>query len=196
MNQPGGSQVGPSSIVTAAGLALIAAAAAIVTIVVRNGNDSATAKPPTTVAVVPDSAGRTSVATSSPVPLDPEAQAQSNLARDLFLDRSKVDALVGKWVAQLSAKRLGTEDDGIVYKFSDIYALHERLRSKFNALLLDSAAFAFDSNDLYVNIAPHGFDNPDDALAFCRFNKLTNNYCFARLITHDPTVKPRTKMQP
>ncbi len=196
---------GPSGVVTALGLALIAAAAAVVTIVVRNGNDSPAAATPSGTAVAPQGAtggstaggavipsgtsarAATDVTAAAPV-VDPQQQAEDALTLRLFADHNSVEALVGSWVPQLSAKRPGTKDDGIIYRFSDIVALHDQLRSRFGALMLRSNDYVFKSADLYVSIAPQPFATPDGALAFCKTNGLDNNHCFAKLITHDASI--------
>lgn len=196
---------GPSGAVTALGLALIAAAAAVVTIVVRNGSDSPAVATPSGTVVTPlgvtggstagpgvipsGTAARAATAATAAAPaVDPQKQAEDSLTLRLFADHDAVEALVGSWVPQLSAKRPGIKDDGITYRFSDIVALHDQLRARFGALMLRSGDYVFKSTDLYVSIAPQAFPTPDGALAFCRTNGLNNNRCFAKLITHDASI--------
>lgn len=196
----------------------ITALAAGLTYLVRSGDESESAGPATnptpTVPVAP-------VVTSPPrlVPADtlapitvtlpsvpgetaapstdPNQLARDDLDRIMFFDRPTVDALAEQWVPQISAKRVGIEDDGIVYQFTDILRKHQEFQRDFGAVLLFSSSFVFASQDLYISIIPQGFATPDEALAVCTARALGPDDCFARLLTRDRSVRARdtVKMQ-
>jgi hypothetical protein len=142
--------------------------------------------PPTTVATV-----ATTVATTV-VPLEPAAQ----LAATRDADRPAVEALVGQWVPQLSAKREGSKADGIVYAAADIVALHARLHAQYGAVLVWSGEYVFEQGDLWISIAPKGFATPEEALAWCTAASLDRDNCLAKLITHDASVGDTARLQP
>ena len=142
--------------------------------------------PPTTTVPV-----ETTVATIV-VPLEPAAQ----LAATRDDDRPEVEALVGQWVPQLSAKREGTEADGIVYAAADIVALHADLAVQYGAVLVWSGEYVFEQGDLWISIAPKGFATPEEALAWCVAASLDRDNCLAKLITHDASVGDTARLQP
>lgn len=126
------------------------------------------------------------------VPLDPAQQ----LAATRDSDHAAVEALVGQWVPQLSAKREGTEADGITYQLADIVALQSRLLGQYGALLLWSGDYVFSQGDVWVSVVPKGFATADEALAWCAAVPLDRDNCLAKLITHDPSIGDTAKLQP
>ena len=149
------------------------------------------------VTTLPDDSlpGTTLLASTVPatVPaLDPAAQLA--LRRDT--DRPTVEALVGQWVPQLSAKREGVVADGITYTLADIVALHATLQAQFGAVLVWSGEYEFDNGDLWVSIAPKGFATAQQALDWCVAAARDRHNCLARLVTHDPSVSPTQQLQP
>ena len=129
---------------------------------------------------------------------DPNQIARDELDRIVFFDRPTVDTLVDRWVPQISAKRPGIEDDGIVYQLPDIVRKHHDLQRDFGAVLLRSGEFVFSANDLFVSVIPQGFATPDEALAVCVERSLGKKDCFARLLTHNRSIRAKdtVKMQP
>ncbi len=150
---------------------------------------TASLPPPTTVPV--ETTVSATVATTV-VPLEPAAQ----LAATRDADRPEVEALVGQWVPQLSAKREGTEADGIVYAATDIVTLHAGLAVQYGAVLVWSGEYVFEQGDLWISIAPKGFATPEEALAWCVAASLDRDNCLAKLITHDASVGDTARLQP
>lgn len=149
------------------------------------------AAPTTTATLTTTTAGGSTPATSV-VSADPAQQ----LAATRDADRPAVEALVGRWVPQLSAKRDGTQANGITYGPADIVALHTRLHEQFGALLLWTGEYVFAQGDLWVSIVPTGFATAGEALAWCAAVPLDRDNCLAKLITHDPTVGDTAQLQP
>lgn len=148
---------------------------------------------PAATSTVPTTASpASSLQPNTQVPLDPAQQ----LAATRDGDRAAVEALIGQWVPQLSAKREGTQADGITYQLADIVALQSRLHGQYGALLLWSGDYVFAQGDVWVSVVPKGFATADEALAWCAAVPLDRDNCLAKLITHDPTVGDTAKLQP
>jgi serine/threonine-protein kinase len=111
-------------------------------------------------------------------------------------DAAVVESLVGQWVPQVSAKRPGIEDDGIVYQLADIVALHQQLATLHGAVLLFSGDYNYLSGDLWVSIVPRGSPTPEGALQFCIDQGIGRDDCFAKFITHDLSITDTVELQP
>ncbi len=138
----------------------------------------------------------TTPATTAPppevIPTDPLELLEFLRAQDF----ARAESLVGQWVPQVSAKRPGIEADGIVYQLPDIVALHAQLQQRFDALLLFSADFNYQSSNLWISIVPIGSAQPGDALQFCVDNGIDQDNCFAKFITHDLSITDTVELQP
>jgi hypothetical protein len=130
--------------------------------------------------------------TTRPAPPDPQTQLNDTLDND----RAVVEGLVGFWVPQLSSKKEGTVADGITYSLADVVAKDQELRDGFGAVLLFSGEYNYKVTDLYIDIVPQGFGDPDSALGFCTSNGIDRDNCFAKFITHDMSLTSTTKLQP
>jgi serine/threonine-protein kinase len=150
----------------------------------------ATTDPGATTSVATDSTAATT--TSTTVSLPPDQQ----LAATRDADHESVEAMVGRWVPQLSAKKAGTIDDGTTYDLAAIVAFHQQLRTEYGALLLFSGDYTYQTTDLWVSVAPESFGTAQGALAWCVAEDIGRDDCFAKLITHDPTITDSVQMQP
>lgn len=141
----------------------------------------------------------TTVATTAPTTAAPTTVALApgeQLAATLATDREQVEAMVGRWVPQLSAKKVGTVDDGITYDLADIVTFHHRLQTEYGALLLYSGDYVYQTDDLWVSVAPESFATAQGALAWCVSEDIGRDDCFAKLITHDESITDSVQMQP
>lgn len=136
--------------------------------------------------LVARSDGSGSATTGRPAPLVQPAprSAREDLDQVVAGDRTDVEPLVGIWVAQLSAKRVGLEADGIIYDYEDILEHYRFLAARQSgALLLRSGDYAsFRESGFYVAIAPQRFATGDAALAWCASQGLGRDDCFAKRI--------------
>ena len=137
----------------------------------------------TIVGVTPGGTDTTTAA--STIPADPVQAASDQLQAFVAQDRPTADTLVGTWVVQLSAKRVGLEADGIVYGPVEILADHATLRSTYGAILVDAGAFQFQSGGSpmtgwFLTIVPHSYASKDEAIVFCSDHGLGSNLCLAR----------------
>jgi serine/threonine-protein kinase len=138
----------------------------------------ATTAPPTVTTTAPPPAS---------TPVDPAVQRLTAIAEG---DRPFVRTwLADSWVPQLSSKKPGTVDDGLVWNNSLILLEHLRLRQQYDARLLWSGNWStFDKPDYWVTVANVTFPDPDGALAWCRDRGFDRDHCFAKLVstTHGP----------
>jgi hypothetical protein len=130
--------------------------------------------------------------TTATAPPDPLSVLELTRAGDAPV----VESLVGQWVPQVSAKRPGIEDDGIVYQLADIVALHQQLATQHGAVLLFSGDYNYLSGDLWVSIVPQGSPAPEGALQFCIDQGIGRDDCFAKFITHDLSITDTVELQP
>ncbi|MEQ1874217.1 MAG: zinc ribbon domain-containing protein [Ilumatobacteraceae bacterium] len=184
VGQPGSSGRGGLLIVLALlGLAAVAGGIYLVT----KSDDSSTDGLGTTIAgattVVVD--GSTTATDPSTIPIDPVQAASEKLQLLVAQDRPTADTLVGSWIPQLSAKRVGLEADGIVYGPVEIVADHQPLRDTYGAILVDGGAFQFTTGGnpmtgWFLTIVPETFASKAEALQWCTDRSLGSDVCLAR----------------
>ncbi|MGO4443200.1 hypothetical protein AB4Z42_07555 [Mycobacterium sp. 2YAF39] len=174
-------------------MAILAAAvmicAAIVVVVVMTNTPNTDPPIPapttiirTTVTAAPERSSPTSTPTAAPpdtqdtavppptVPVPVPVLVPSSL--QLLRTQATLDTRTGLnagtlWVPQLSSKRPGTVDDGIVWDYDDIWQEHLRLRQQYGAIVLWSADWDFGADDLWVTVATTGFPTADGARRWC-----------------------------
>ncbi len=153
---------------------------------------------PTTSSTQPSTTTRPSTTTSTTPNTEQAALAQ--LQATAAHDRSSVP--VDQWVAQLSSKKPGTEDDGIVYDNSAIWSHFLRMRQSYAQRKIDLALLwsgdwsTFDGRDYWVIITAGTFRTPDDALAWCRSEQYTWDDCVAKLVSTTHPVAGSTRYNP
>ncbi|MFZ0833661.1 MAG: serine/threonine-protein kinase, partial [Mycobacterium sp.] len=112
--------------------------------------------------------------TSTKTPTTPTADqaALARLRATAEHDRSLVPT--DQWVAQLSSKRPGTQDDGIVYDYPAIWDHYLRFRQHYAQRSIDLALLwsgdwsTFDGRDYWVITTAGTFPSAEGALAWCR----------------------------
>lgn len=179
--------------------AVMICAAIVVVVVMTNTPNTITSTPaPTTIirstvtaAPEPSSPTRTPTPTPTPTaalpPVQDTAVPAPTVAVSSSLQRLRTQATVDTrtglnagslWVPQLSSKRPGTVDDGIVWDHDDIWQEHLRLRQQYGAILLWSADWDFDAEDLWVTVATNGFPTADGARQWCLNHGRDTWHCF------------------
>lgn len=89
-----------------------------------------------------------------------------------------------RWVPQLSSKRPGVVDQGVVWDNELTLEEHLRLRQEYGAKLLWSGDWStFDAPNFWVTIAPITYPTASGALAWCREQGFDRNHCYAKLIS-------------
>ncbi len=158
---------------------------------VNNSKDSAKDTSGSTIVgattIVGDTtAGSTSNTTgATTTTIDPAPAAAAQLSAFVAQDRPTADTLVGSWVVQLSAKRVGLQTDGITYGPVEILADHNNLRSTYGAILVDGGAFQFKSGGSpmtgwFLTMVPVVYASKAEALQWCTDHGLGSNVCLAR----------------
>jgi serine/threonine-protein kinase len=175
------------AILAIAGVLLLAVVGVVIGVVVNQDSDSGPA--PSTVAypsaapssyqAEPSLTARPSTATAA---ADPEAELQS-LANG---DHSYVTAqLADHWVPQLSSKRPGVVDAGVVWDNAMTLQEHQQLRARYpNVRLLWSGDWStFSASNYWVTVAGITFPNSAGALAWCKGQGFDRDHCAAKLVS-------------
>ncbi|OBI77913.1 hypothetical protein [Mycobacterium sp. E740] len=172
--------------------AAVAVAAVVVSIALVNNHESTTTTTsPTTHGWTYGPTSENTAYSSAPAVttttaiIDPEAAALTQLQQLAAGDREYVRSqLVERWVPQLSSKRPGIYDDGIVYDNASTLQEHQRLRRQYNAKLLWSGDWAnFEAPNYWVTIAPYTFNDSASALAWCTHQGFDADHCYAGVIS-------------
>jgi serine/threonine protein kinase len=122
------------------------------------------------------------VPSSRPTPQDPLQQLRQ-IANG---DRSFVSTrLADRWVPQLSSKRPGVVDNGIVWDNATTLQEHLQLRQRFSdvRLLWSGDWSTFSAPDFWVTIAGTTFADSGGALAWCRTQGFDRDHCAAKIVS-------------
>lgn len=132
----------------------------------------------------------TQTQTAAPAPpqaprVDPDAAALHQLRQIAEADRPYVSALLADvWIPQLSSKRPGVVDDGVVW--DNARTLQEYLgnQQRFGAKLLWSGDWStFSASNYWVTVAPVTFNSPEGALNWCTSQGFDSWHCLAKLVS-------------
>lgn len=132
---------------------------------------------------------------TEPLPADPEAAATQRLRQIATSDLPVVNAeLVDHWVPQLSSKRPGVVDAGVVWDNAMILQEHLDLRELYpNVRLLWSGDWStFSGPNYWVTMVGTIYPTPSGALAWCRSQNLDNDHCIAKFISTTSPVEGST----
>jgi hypothetical protein len=165
-----------------------------------SGGYSGTEDPPATGSgtgpATPGTTGSGSpVDPGSTVPPSPEpASPKDELAAEVARDRTASQALVGYWVPQLSAKKLGLVVSGVRYGYAEILADFQQLRARYpDALLLWSGDFtSFKYPDYWVTVVPETYTDGESANSWCEAAGIGPDDCFAKRLSHTDPYRGNT----
>ncbi|MHA6783538.1 SHOCT domain-containing protein [Pseudonocardia saturnea] len=132
---------------------------------------------------------------TSPQAAAPSAQEQ--LDGFVAADRAEVEGLLGTWVPQLAAKRVGQAPDGTITTEASIVDNHRaHLRTRPDLLLLRSDDYgSFRLPGYFVTIAPQPFGTGEEALGWCVGQGFGPDDCFAKRIVVSGTPEGNTLYQ-
>ena len=178
-----------------AGALVIAAVIVLVTSLTKpvpptnpSGYPTATATQTVTASALPTTATQTGMAI--PDPIDPEQQLRQ-IANG---DRPFVSVrLADRWVPQLSAKRLGVVDQGIVWDNATTLREHLQLRERYHARLLWSGEWStFSTSNFWVTVAGITFPTSAGTLAWCTSQGFDRDHCFAKIVSTTHPIEGST----
>ena len=149
---------------------------------------TATATQTVTASALPTTATQT--VTAIPDPIDPEQQLRQ-IANG---DRPFVSVrLADRWVPQLSSKRPGVVDQGIVWDNATTLREHLQLRERYHARLLWSGEWStFSASNFWVTVAGSTFPTSAGALAWCTSQGFDRDHCFAKIVSTTHPVEGST----
>lgn len=110
-------------------------------------------------------------------------------------DRSFITSqLADRWIPQLSSKRPGVIDEGVVWDDALTLQEHLRLRRQYDAKLLWSGDgwSTFNEPDYWVTVVPVTFVYADGALSWCTSHGFDSLHCYAKLVSTTHPVKGST----
>lgn len=124
-------------------------------------------------------------------PQDPVQQLRQ-IAND---DRPFVSSqLADRWVPQLSSKRPGVVDNGVVWDNAMTLQEHRQLRQRYpNVRLLWSGNWStFSGSDFWVTVVGITFRDSAGALAWCRSQGFDRDHCAAKIVSTTHPVEGST----
>ncbi|MFE9745255.1 zinc ribbon domain-containing protein [Saccharothrix saharensis] len=129
--------------------------------------------------------------------VSPDEVARGRLDAQVATDRAAVEALVDRWVPQLSSKRVGLVVHGVRFTHEDIWRDFQLTEARYpSALLLSSADFvSFDSGDFWVTVVPYTHATGAEANAWCDRERIGPDDCFAKRLTHTGTSDGTTVLR-
>lgn len=163
---------------------MVAVVAALLLLTLRPATDSApTAQQPSTVLVPSTTTVTAAPETSS---MAGSTGSSQQLTDQVDTDRAAVENLTGRWVPQLSSKRVGTVADGITYGSGDILGHYRSLAAAYpDAKLLYSGDWpVFNGADYWVVVVAQPFSTPAAANAWCSTHGFARDDCFAKELSH------------
>jgi len=178
-----------------AGALVIAAVIVLVTSLTKpvpptnpSGYPTATATQTVTASALPTTATQT--VTAIPDPIDPEQQLRQIANGDHPFVSVR---LADRWVPQLSSKRPGVVDQGIVWDNATTLREHLQLRERYHARLLWSGEWStFSASNFWVTVAGSTFPTSAGALAWCTSQGFDRDHCFAKIVSTTHPVEGST----
>ncbi len=203
----------PLAVIGAVAVLLLGAVGIVVGMLVsQNSNQNAGA--PTTVTVAQPAAQASmspfaSPSAPQPAPLPPPKPAPSppsapaidqetsstlQLRQLAANDRPYIGAVLADfWIPQLSAKRPGVVDQGMVWDNALALQEHLQLRQRYNAKLLWSGDWStFDGRNFWVTVVPITFSDSSGALLWCAAQGFDRDHCIAKIVSNTRPVAGST----
>ncbi|MET8850709.1 hypothetical protein [Amycolatopsis sp. NPDC004625] len=137
----------------------------------------------------------TNNAPSSPVPaVDNESLAKTELEQQVVNDQAEVEALLGSWVPELSAKKVGLVVSGTTFDYRTILAEYHHLVGVYpHALLLKSQDYTtFRLPDYWITVVAVPFPSAAAANGWCDSMRIGPSDCLAARLTHTPGSQGNT----
>jgi hypothetical protein len=152
----------------------------------RNQMSATSTSETTTEATTTEAPTTTETTTTTVAPpsiSDDEKTAYDELRRYSRVDRPDINQ--NTWVPQLSSKHAALpwtydKEDGISYDSIATLREHQQLRRQYGAILLWSGDWpGYTERNDWVTVAPIGYPDSADALAWCSGHGIDNDHCYA-----------------
>ncbi|OBJ62341.1 serine/threonine-protein kinase [Mycobacterium sp. 1423905.2] len=145
---------------------------------------------PTTYSTEPPTTTESAYVPSTTTGQDPEQQLHQIASGDRSFVTTR---LADRWVPQLSAKRPGVVEGGVVWDNAMALQEHLQLRQRYGARLLWSGDWStFTAPNFWVSIAGITFQDSAGALAWCRSQGFDRDHCIAKIISTSRPVAGST----
>jgi hypothetical protein len=159
-----------------------------------------TAAAPATSAPPPTTIPPPTAPPTAPPP-NPSLLALNTLNDQVAADTPVVSGILENWVPQLSAKRLGTEWEGVIYGYPEIWSEHQFLRSFYNVILVEGSGYNFEIDGeqmagWYITLVAEPFFSSDGALNWCRAAGIDRNNCAAKFVSNVVGAERTLVLQP
>jgi hypothetical protein len=130
----------------------------------------------------------------SALPDDPKKALKQLADTDGQTAKSELN---GKWVPQLSSKKVGLEAEGKTWDEESILEEFEGLREEFPRVkLVWSGDFSsFKEDNFWVTVVGIGYDDPEDALSWCSSHGLGPDSCYAKQLNTSGGHEGTTRLQ-
>jgi serine/threonine protein kinase len=191
--------------VIAVAAALVLSAIGVVIGLLVNQQSERTAPPatayPSPTAAAPSSTDEaqapssTTTTTETTPTEDSDAASERRLQQLASSDRAYVSAyLADRWVPQVSSKRPGVVDDGVVWDNTRTLNEHLRLRAHYPGvrLLWSGDWSTFSDSNFWVTVVGVTFPNSAGALAWCRSEGFDADHCAAKVVSTSMPVEGST----
>ncbi|WP_431873230.1 zinc ribbon domain-containing protein [Amycolatopsis sacchari] len=179
-------------------VALVTAVAAVVVIVVAVVLVATSGPDPRPVAgTAPATTTATTSTEDTTTTSSPALSARQLLENQVAQDRSRAEALVGRWLPQLSSKRPGVLPNGTTFDDEAIWADFTALRDRYpGALLVWSGAYrSFRSADYWVTLVPESFASAESANGWCDSEGIPAEDCYAKRLSHTGGSAENTRLR-
>ncbi|HEV7979972.1 MAG TPA: hypothetical protein VGP60_35050 [Amycolatopsis sp.] len=133
-----------------------------------------------------------STPTSTVVPDDDTALLA--LRQQAATDSSNVEATVGYWIPQLSAKKPGMVVGGVSFGYSEIWQdfLTIRLHYPEAKLLWSGSYSSFRYKDFWITVLPEEHDTGESVNEWCDYSGIVKDDCYAKRLSHSSGYEGNT----
>lgn len=100
-------------------------------------------------------------------------------------DAAAVNGLVGSWAPQVGSGRPGP-----TLTASALATTISAARDRYGAVVFVTGEYAGPVEGMYIAVVPSPMASAADAIGWCRSQRLSNDECYARLVTRDPSISP------
>lgn len=160
-----------------------------------NGPDPAATTVPVAAATTVAAAVAPAAATAAPAAVPTTAADATRTATgdagtstlDGFVaaDAATVNGLVGSWAPQVGSGRPGP-----TLSAEALATTISATRDRYGAVVFVTGEYAGPVDGMYIAVVPTPMASAADAIGWCRGQGLSNDACYARLVTRDPSVSP------